>query len=190
MDEPKKEPTAPKTKTAESPEEKTQEKPEPKPKAAEKPAPKKNTMASNGRPVGGELPEPSGFPSWPQDPRDEAYLPDEEIDFSDLSELNREINKARARSFRVKGSVADARKEETEAEDAYRKAYNRALVGLSGGSAETRKALAEINTEDLYSRVLVSQTVVKQLINLSYAVSRDLDVLKTISDNLRKQLSL
>lgn len=156
-----------------------------------KPAARRNTMAYQGKPVGSELPQTNSFPAWPQHKhRDDEFHPDEELDFSDLSDLNREINRARARSYRVKDGLADARREETEAQEEYRKAYNRALVGISGGSAETRKAMAEIATEDLYSNMLIKQTIAKELTNLSYTVSRDLDTLKTISDNLRKQLSI
>lgn len=158
-------------------------------KSAKKAAtPRKNTMAMNGKSVGANLPEDPGFPSWPTPSEDELYVP-EEIDFTDLSNLNREINRARSRSFRVKNQLGFARQHETEVAERYRRAYNRALVSVSGSSAEQRKAFAEIGVEGLYSEVLIAQGVVKELTNLSYAVSKDLDVLKTISDNLRKQLS-
>ncbi len=152
-------------------------------------APRKNTMAMNGKSVGSELPEDPGFPEWPDPTEDELYIP-EEIDFTDLSNLNREINRARSRSFRVKNQLGYARQHETEVTERYRRAFNRALVSVSGSSAEQRKAFAEIGVESLYSEVLIAQGVVKELTSLSYAVSKDLDVLKTISDNLRKQLSL
>lgn len=127
---------------------------------------------------------------WPALHNDDIYVPDEEVDYQDLSSLNREIMRQRSMSFRVKNRLTEARQEETDTSDIYRRAYNRQLLGLSGGTVEVRKAQAEVATEDLYSDFLVAQTVVKDITNLSYTVSRDLDVLKTLSDNLRKQMSI
>lgn len=171
----------------------TKKEPAPKkPESEKKPAAKRGTpIAANGKIINNnDYGDPSPFPEWPNSIGDDQFIPDEELDFSDLSNLNREINRARSRSFRVKNALTVARREETEAQETYRRSYNRALIGLSGGSVETRKANAEVQTEELYSDVLVSQTVVKELTNLSYTVSRDLDTLKTISDNLRKQLTI
>lgn len=170
------------------------QKEEPKPdKVKEEPTKstgRRATMAMGGKPLTNEIPASNGFPEWPESIPDEHYVPSDEIDFTDLHELNRELLRARSRSFRIKNAIINARRNETEANSEYRRAYNRALVGISGGSAETRKAMAEIATEELYSQVLVTEGVVKELVNLSYTASRDLDTLKTISDNLRKQLSL
>ncbi|MBC9704524.1 MAG: hypothetical protein H9W81_06025 [Enterococcus sp.] len=104
--------------------------------------------------------------------------------------LNRQINRTRAMVFRIKNRLQDARHEEAEASDIYRRALNRQMVGLSGGTVDKRKAIAEIATEDLYTNVVVAEAVVKDLVNQSYTLSRDLDALKTLADNLRKQMSI
>lgn len=173
----------------------SQEKVEPKPGQATKPEAAKPTartaakMASEGKIV--NLPEETPVPSWPRSTApDDSFMPDESLDFTDLTDLNREINRARARSFRIKNALADARRLEAEETERYRRAYNRILVGISGGNAEHRKAMAEIQTEELYTKRMIAESTVKELVNLSYAVSRDLDTLKVISDNLRKQLSM
>lgn len=119
----------------------------------------------------------------------DGYMPDE-MDFTDLSELNRAINHARRRAFMIKNEITNARRVELEVSDRYRKAYSRAYIMKSGGTADHRKSWAEIETEEIYSEMMVAKHVVEEIKNLSYTVSRDLDVLKTISDNLRKQLSL
>lgn len=168
--------------------EKTEEKP-----AKKAPAkPRSAGVALAGRPVTlEEFDTPKSFPNWPNANTDDEYIPYvQESDYTDLSLLNRDINRTRAMSFRVKNAVAEARREEVEAGDRYRKALNRQLIGLSGGTAEQRKAIAEVFTEDLNTQYLVAETIVKEQISLSYTISRDLETLKTLADNLRKQMSI
>lgn len=168
--------------------EKTEDKP-----AKKAPAkPRSAGVALAGRPVTlEEFDTPKAFPNWPTASPDDDYIPYvQESDYTDLSLLNRDINRTRAMSFRVKNAVAEARRVEVEAADRYRKALNRQLIGLSGGTAEQRKAIAEVLTEDLNTQYLVAEAMVKEQVSLSYTVSRDLETLKTLADNLRKQMSL
>lgn len=168
--------------------EKTEDKP-----AKKAPAkPRSAGVALAGRPVTlEEFDTPKAFPNWPTASPDDEYIPYvQEADYTDLSLLNRDINRTRAMSFRVKNAVAEARRVEVEAADRYRKALNRQLIGLSGGTAEQRKAIAEVLTEDLNTQYLVAEAMVKEQVSLSYTVSRDLETLKTLADNLRKQMSL
>lgn len=168
--------------------EKTEDKP-----AKKAPAkPRSAGVALAGRPVTlEEFDTPKAFPNWPTATPDDEYIPYvQESDYTDLSLLNRDINRTRAMSFRVKNAVAEARRVEVEAADRYRKALNRQLIGLSGGTAEQRKAIAEVLTEDLNTQYLVAEAMVKEQVSLSYTVSRDLETLKTLADNLRKQMSL
>lgn len=168
------------------------EKPEEKPAKKAPAKPRSAGVALAGRPVTlEEFDTPKSFPSWPTSNTDDEYIPYvQESDYTDLSLLNRDINRTRAMSFRVKNAVAEARREEVEAADRYRKALNRQLIGLSGGTAEQRKAIAEVLTEDLNTAYLVAETIVKEQISLSYTISRDLETLKTLADNLRKQMSI
>lgn len=130
------------------------------------------------------------FPGWPNYNRDDMFIPNEEVDYSDLSTLNRDINRTRSMLFRVKNELANARRDEVQAAIAYRQAYNRAFLGLSGGTEAIRKTMAEVMTEDLYSELMIAQNIVKEQTSLSYNVSKELDTLKTLSDNLRKQMSI
>lgn len=190
---PEKKEAEPKVETSE---ETPAEEPTPKRRAAKaspaKEEPKRSSgIAYGGRPLDIDLDAPSSaFPSWPQGTQDDLYCPDEEVDYTDLSALNRDINRTRSMIFRVKNRLQEARRAEAEASDRYRRAFNKQMIGLSGGTAEKRKAIAEFATEDIYSDYLVAQTVVKDLTNLSYTMSRELDTLKTLSDNLRKQMSI
>lgn len=166
-----------------------------KPVAEKKPAAEKKPrsvgVAINGRPVDvNDFSKINAFPSWPQGNRDDQYIPDEEADYSDLSILNRDINRTRSMLFRVKNSLEQARRYEVEATIKHRQAYNRALVGMSGGTESIRKAIAEIQTEDEYTVLMIAQNMVKEQTSMSYNVSRELETLKTLSDNLRRQMSI
>lgn len=158
--------------------------------SAKKPASRSTGVARNGSLVK-DLPDSKPMPVFPDGYSvQDQYMPDDQSDFTDLSDLNRAINRARKGSFQVKNELARARRNETIREEEYRRAYNRALIGTSGGSADMRKAVSEIATEDKYSDLLVARHVVKELTSLSYALSNDLQTLKTLSDNLRKQMSI
>lgn len=154
-------------------------------------APRSSGVALRGRLVDmSEYEREAPFPGWPALNRDDAFIPNEEVDYSDLSTLNRDINRTRSMLFRVKNELANARREEVQAAIAYRQAYNRAFLGLSGGTEAIRKTMAEVMTEELYSDLMIAQNIVKEQTSLSYNVSKELDTLKTLSDNLRKQMSI
>lgn len=154
------------------------------------------TRKTPGVALGGKLytsdtiPNSNPFPQWKTPDADDLYVPNEDVDYKDLSDLNRELNRGRARLFRIKQKLDGARREEVVAGDIYRRAYNRQMIGLSGGTEALRKAVAEVNTEDLNAAWVLAQNVVKEYTSLSYNVSRDLDVLKTLCDNLRKEMSM
>lgn len=160
-------------------------------KAPAEKKPRSTGVAINGKAVDiNDFTHVSEFPAWPQGNRDDFYVPVEEADYSDLSNLNRDINMTRAMLFRVKNTLEKARRLEVQEAIAYRQAYNRALVGMSGGTESLRKSIAEIQTEDIYTRWMIAQNVVKEQTSMSYSVSKDLETLKTLSDNLRRQMSI
>jgi hypothetical protein len=126
---------------------------------------------------------------FPAPPTDEAFEP-EDVDFEDLLSVNRAINQARGRLFRVNRELAIAAEAASAAELAYSSQFNRELVGMSGGSAETRKAAAEVNCEDRYSEMVVARRFEERLKRLSQTVRADLDALQNISHNVRAQLDV
>src|SRR6478735_8938351 len=88
--------------------EKTEEKP-----AKKAPAKSRSAgVAMAGRPINlEEFDTPNDFPGWPKGNQDDEYIPYvQEADYTDLSLLNRDINRTRAMSFRVKNALAEARR--------------------------------------------------------------------------------
>lgn len=146
-------------------------------------------MASGGQPV--EMPgaAPAG-PVWP-DPRnaDEVYVP-EEFDATDLAEVNRELNRARARLFRVSQELKRMQRFLAEAQCEYDRQMRRELVSISGGTAETRKAMAEIRCESLENRVIVGKQVVEEWKKRSVDCRDDLKAVENIAHNVRAQMDV
>ena len=146
-------------------------------------------VASGGKQV--ELPAnlPSA-PHWPGSggPEDE-YVPDEEFDASDLMNVNREINRARARLFRVSASMRGAQRKCAEADLLYRRQLRRALVQVSGGSAEIRKAVAELQCEPHENALIVAVQVADEYKKRAMDVRDDLKALENLSHNVRAQMN-
>lgn len=112
------------------------------------------------------------------------------FDYQNFSSLNRAINNRRYHHMRASEILNKAKRLETEAQTAYKSAYNRAILNASGGTDQHRKALAELSTETLYNNWKVAETVVSEVTNTYYTIGRDLEVLRTLSDNFRKQMNL
>lgn len=162
---------------------------EAKPKAT-KPATSKGgaSMAFRGKPVEIDYNTPE-FPAWGT-PYEDNFTPYQGSDYRELNQINRDLIRNVQESYRVKNLLNQARRRETEAKENYRREYNRALVGLSGSTAETRKAAAEIQCEELYSEALIASTVVEELKNNSFTIKTSIEVLNTLSNNLRAEMRL
>lgn len=161
----------------------------------EAPAEKKKTsarssgMAAGGQPVGAPTPPP-GAPAWPDVMNaDEIYVP-EEFDVTDLAEVNRELNRARSRIFRVSQTLKLAQRTLAEAQSDYDREMRRQLVSISGGTAESRRAMAEINCEHLENRIIVGKQVVEEWRKRSMDTRDDLKAVENIAHNVRAQIDI
>lgn len=161
-------------------------------------------MAVNGRPVT-ELPAPPATPVWPEFVRDapgapatpngaaavdESYVPDEDFDATDLIQVNRELNRARARIFRCSQTLKRVQRALAEAQVDYDRQMRRALVSQSGGTAESRRALAEIACEEFENRVVIGKQVVEEWRRRCNDARDDLKALENISHNVRASLDI
>ena len=113
-----------------------------------------------------------------------------QIDITDLSAVNKEINLLRTRIHRLRKELEKANRKAVMAKYQYEQAKKRVLIGLSGGSDKQREAIAELMTEDLLSVAIVCQAVAQEIQQHSRDTRNELDSLKEISNNLRKQIDL
>lgn len=120
----------------------------------------------------------------------ESYEPAADIDHTDLAAVTGELSQLRYRLHQVRIELKNAERNVTRHRYTYEAQKKRYMVRLSGGSAAEREAMAELLCEDLYTNYIVASTVAKEIANHSRDIRTDLDTLKEISNNLRRQIDL
>lgn len=137
------------------------------------------------------LPNASPLPDWEStDKQDWQDGADGSVDYSDLAALNRDLQKLRIRMARIRREMRRAAREATEAKLAYQRALRRALVQQSGGSAESRKANAELLCEDLEADMVMKAQVADEYNTLFRSVRDDVENAKVVAYNLRALMSI
>lgn len=130
-------------------------------------------------------------PVWPDTmAQDSGDAIDDTPDYTDLETVNRDLLHLRIRLNRIRRAMRDASREAADAKIRYQRAYRRALVQQSGGSAETRKASAELLCEELEADVMVKQQVADEYQSLFRAIRDDVENAKAVAYNLRSLMSL
>lgn len=151
---------------------------------------RRDGMAPRGGPVAGGRPaawgEAAPLPEW-NDPslQDDEDGADGNLDYSDLSAVTHDLLRQRVRLNRTRRRMRAAAREATEARLRYQRALRRALVQQSGGSAETRRAAAELLCEELEADMVMKQQVADEYSSLFRSVRDDIDNAKTAAYNLR-----
>lgn len=120
----------------------------------------------------------------------ESYEPDIDVDYSDLSAVNKEISMLRLRLHKIRKELRIAARKAMQARYVYEQEKKRTWIGISGGSDKSREAMAELLCEERYSAYLVASVVEKEIIQHSRDIRTELDALKEISNNLRRQIDL
>jgi hypothetical protein len=138
-----------------------------------------------------EIPASRPLPAWEAtDTQDWEDGADGSIDYSDLSALNKDLQRLRIRMSRIRREMRRAGREATEAKLNYHRALRRALVQQTGGSAESRKASAELLCEDLEADTVIKAQVADEYNTLFRSVRDDVENAKVVAYNLRALMSL
>lgn len=154
------------------------------------PTPSEEVQIPRGGPASGgkhqNIPTAPPLPEW-EDTRVQDYGDgvDEGVDYSDLATLNKDLQKLRIRMNKIRREMRRAGREATEAKLRYQRALRRALVQQTGGSAETRKAAAELQCEELEADMVVKAQVADEFITLFRSVRDDTENAKVAAYNLR-----
>lgn len=142
-------------------------------------------------------PEKSGLPKavniqqqYKVPTRNIDYEPDAEVDFSDLANINRELTNLRIRIHQVRNDYKTAKRVATHLKYVYEQGKKRSWIQLSGGTEKTREAIAEIMNQDAYTEYLVADTLANELSDMSRVLRTELDALKEISNNQRRQIDI
>jgi len=150
------------------------------------------TVPAGGPVAGGKrtpIPHPPGAHTW-NDPdlQDAGDGVDEEIDFSTLEAVNLDLIHLRQRMNRIRRQMRAAQRAAVDAKLAYQRGFRRALVAQSGGSAESRKAHAELQVESLETDLRVAEQVAEEYLVLWRTAREDVESAKTVAYNLRALL--
>lgn len=152
----------------------------------------KSAQAPRGTPVAGgqraRITTAPPLPPWSdpssQDLGDGVDSPGQ-VSYSDLESANRDLSSLRIRMNRIRREMRAAGRAAVEAKLVYQRAFRRALIQQSGGSAEMRKAAAELLCEELEADMVMKQQVSEEYSSLFRAARDDVDNVKTIAFNLR-----
>lgn len=138
-----------------------------------------------------EIPMSQELPDWEgteiQDWQDGA---DGSIDYSDLVALNKDLQRLRVRMAKIRREMRRSAREATEAKLKYQRSLRRALVQQTGGSAESRKASAELLCEELEADMVMKSQVADEYNTLFRSVRDDVENAKVVAYNLRALMSL
>lgn len=155
---------------------------------SKKEAPRKASgFASRGKPISADDFPKRNAPSWAEEPN-EYY--EQLTDFSDLSQVNHRLNSLRARFYQINRQLKVAQRELARAKAEYSSQLRRELVNITGGTEKTRVAMAEIACEEWESDVVVYTQFVQEITNDQRIISKDLEILETLSNNIRAQIKI
>jgi hypothetical protein len=137
------------------------------------------------------IPAARPLPAWrSSDPQDQGDVEMENIDYHDLGDVNKDLLRLRVRLHRVRRGLRASAREATEAKLAYHRSLRRAMVQQSGGSADQRKAQAELLCEDLEADMVMKAQIVDEYSNLFRTVRDDVENAKTVAYNLRALMNM
>lgn len=153
--------------------------------------------APRGGPASGGRRKPHPGPArpvdanmWGGEPTSADGVDDEETpDYSSLETVNSDLLRLRVRMNRIRREMARSGREAASAKLAYQRAMRRSLIEQSGGTAEIRRAHAEIACEELETVWIVAQQVADEYVSLFRATRDDAENAKTVAFNLRSILN-
>jgi hypothetical protein len=130
-------------------------------------------------------------------PLEQDYVPESILelqnnqvgDYNDMVAINKSIDQVRLAMFKINENlrVAEARAAKSKVE--YDRNYNREyILADSAKTSEIRRTIAQIKTEKYENKLIVRQEVVKELVRRIRLMSNELEALKTLSYNVRKEM--
>ena len=140
-----------------------------------------------------DIPAVVPLPSWPEyQDQDRGDKVDDDgnghVDYKDLETVNTDLADLRVRQNFIRRKMREASRQEVEAKLKYYRQLRRQLVQQSGGSAETRKAMAELFVEELEADMVMKGQISEEWNTLFRSVRDDTENAKVVSYNLRALL--
>lgn len=111
-------------------------------------------------------------------------------DHDDLLRINHQLDADRLALFKLSSAIRKAEREELRAKARYECEYNRAYMMSEAKPDSARKSMAEMQTEKWKNKWAVARQLTRELVRTSQDISNDLDTLKVLSYNMRKEMDL
>jgi hypothetical protein len=118
------------------------------------------------------------------------YKPSIDLDPEDLKQLNKELIDLRIRLHEIRNQYRKARRVASFLKWQFDQEKKRALIQITGMDAKQREAVAEIMCQNSYSEWIVANTVADELNDMSRSLRIELDALREMCYNARRQIDL
>lgn len=138
------------------------------------------------------------LPRWADSyPIESAYTPMQIVpisetgqmaDFHSMQECNRAIEACRVAIFQFNDALKKIERASQLAELSYTRHYNRAYLEAEGRTEGIKRAIADIQSEKYQNDLIVKQQVAKEMGRKLRLMTNELDALKIISYNMRKEI--
>lgn len=109
-------------------------------------------------------------------------------DFTTMQECNKAIESCRIALFQFNDALKKIERSATSAQATYNRHWNRAYLEAEGKTDSIRRAIADIKTEKYENDLLAKQQVAKEMGRKLRLMNNELEALKLISYNLRKEI--
>lgn len=129
-------------------------------------------------------------------PLSKDYIPEEVLisesgqltDYNDMRAVNLAIDKLRLAMYKTADHVKEAERRAATSKLTYEREFNRSYLLSEGKTDGVRRAIAQIKTEDLENKWRTRDMIVRELNSRLRLMSVELDALKTLAFNMRKEL--
>ena len=129
-------------------------------------------------------------------PLSKDYIPEEVLisesgqltDYNDMRAVNLAIDKLRIAMYKTADHVKEAERRAATSKLTYEREFNRSYLLSEGKTDGVRRAIAQIKTENLENKWRTRDMIVRELNSRLRLMSVELDALKTLAFNMRKEL--
>ena len=111
-------------------------------------------------------------------------------DTQELSHLNNTLTRTVVNLNEVSRQLTKYEREKTEVELNRNRIYRTTVLSSTAKTESMKKQLAEIACEDYDIKLAFINEVIKELTRISAGLRMDLDILKTLSFNIRQEMKI
>lgn len=111
-------------------------------------------------------------------------------DYQEISNINNTLIRTVMNLKEVNRQLTNYERERTEVELNYKHLYRSTLINSTAKTESAKKRVAEVACEDLEIQLFYLDEIIRELNRISSGLRIDLDILKTLSFNLRQEMKM